>query len=261
MSATRRSLQTRTPKQTPSSPRSREHLGRGCSERLARPAARLVAGCGGTKTATRTVTVDATAKQGVGAPGETVLFGHLKSLTSKGLELRAPVRPGALPQRRDGERCGGRGRRGRLRASRSPTTTTSSTRAIGCSPTWFRRRQSDGADGDPESTPITVAELAQIVAGDQSRSGSRSTPASGCAPGSTPSARSTSSTGPMVRGLRPAVGSAACRASFGSLPGSSRSVYFWRLIAARVTKFRFRWRSIARGRSGPARRRPPRAAR
>ena len=44
----------------------------------------LVAGCGGTTTVTRTVTVDATAKKGVGAPIETVLFGHIKSLTRKG---------------------------------------------------------------------------------------------------------------------------------------------------------------------------------
>jgi hypothetical protein len=54
----------------------------------------LVAGCGGTKTVTvtktTTVTVDNTSKQGLGAPGETVLFGYLKSLTKKGssYELR-----------------------------------------------------------------------------------------------------------------------------------------------------------------------------
>jgi hypothetical protein len=52
----------------------------------------LVAGCGGTKTmtVTRTVTVDNTAKEGVGPPTETVLFGYLKSLTKKGssYELR-----------------------------------------------------------------------------------------------------------------------------------------------------------------------------
>ena len=54
----------------------------------------LVAGCGGTKTVTqtvtKTVTVDAAAKTGVGAPAETVQFGHIKSLTRKGsgYELR-----------------------------------------------------------------------------------------------------------------------------------------------------------------------------
>ena len=52
----------------------------------------LVAGCGGTttKTVTKTVTVDNTSKKGLGAPGEAVQFGYLKSLTKKGssYELR-----------------------------------------------------------------------------------------------------------------------------------------------------------------------------
>jgi hypothetical protein len=52
----------------------------------------LVAGCGGTttKTVTKTVTVSNTSKQGVGAPGEAVQFGYLKSLRKKGssYELR-----------------------------------------------------------------------------------------------------------------------------------------------------------------------------
>jgi hypothetical protein len=42
------------------------------------------AGCGGTKTVTRTVTVSATAKTGVGPPGQMVQFGHIKSLKLKG---------------------------------------------------------------------------------------------------------------------------------------------------------------------------------
>ena len=50
----------------------------------------LAAGCGSTKTVTRTVTVNPTAKTGVGAPGEQVQFGYVKSLTRKGsrYELR-----------------------------------------------------------------------------------------------------------------------------------------------------------------------------
>ncbi len=44
----------------------------------------VVAGCGGTKTVTRTVTVDASAKTGVGAPLEQVEFGYIKSLERKG---------------------------------------------------------------------------------------------------------------------------------------------------------------------------------
>jgi hypothetical protein len=42
------------------------------------------AGCGGTKTVTKTVTVSETAKTGVGPPGDIVEFGHVKSLTRKG---------------------------------------------------------------------------------------------------------------------------------------------------------------------------------
>ena len=50
----------------------------------------LGAGCGSTKTVTKTVTVNGTAKTGVGAPGDQVQFGYVKSLTRKGsrYELR-----------------------------------------------------------------------------------------------------------------------------------------------------------------------------
>jgi hypothetical protein len=41
-------------------------------------------GCGGTKTVIRTVTVSDTAKTGVGPPGQLVEFGHVNSLKRKG---------------------------------------------------------------------------------------------------------------------------------------------------------------------------------
>lgn len=44
----------------------------------------VIAGCGGTKTVTRTVTVDSSVKQGVGAPLEHVDFGYIKTLERKG---------------------------------------------------------------------------------------------------------------------------------------------------------------------------------
>jgi len=52
--------------------------------------AALAPGCGSTKTVTKTLTVNGTAKTGVGAPGEQVQFGYVKSLTPKGtsFELR-----------------------------------------------------------------------------------------------------------------------------------------------------------------------------
>jgi hypothetical protein len=43
-----------------------------------------VVGCGTTKTVTKTVTVSATEKTGVGPPGQQVQFGHIKSLRLKG---------------------------------------------------------------------------------------------------------------------------------------------------------------------------------
>jgi hypothetical protein len=50
----------------------------------------VAAACGSTKTVTKTVTVDRTAKTGLGPPGEYVQFGYIKSLTRKGAryELR-----------------------------------------------------------------------------------------------------------------------------------------------------------------------------
>jgi hypothetical protein len=50
----------------------------------------VAAGCGSTRTVTKTVTVAGTAKSGVGPPGESVQFGYLESLKRKGtgFELR-----------------------------------------------------------------------------------------------------------------------------------------------------------------------------
>lgn len=53
-------------------------------------AALAAAGCGGTRTVIRTVTVSAEAKTGPAAPAELAQFGHIRSLTRKGdgFELR-----------------------------------------------------------------------------------------------------------------------------------------------------------------------------
>ena len=125
----------------------------------------LVAGCGGTKTVTRTVTVDAAAKKGVGAPLETVQFGHIASLEPKGsgYVLRfdpallltgetanvaaaedGAVEPGeAVPNDNYVVDEGHRLFTYRVPADAKVTVLTDS----------------------PESTPITVAELAQVVGG------------------------------------------------------------------------------------------------
>ena len=50
----------------------------------------VTAGCGGTRTITKTVTVAATPRTGLGVPREVVFYGHIKSLARKGsnFELR-----------------------------------------------------------------------------------------------------------------------------------------------------------------------------
>ena len=53
----------------------------------------LAAGCGGTKTVTQTVTVDSSAKRGVGAPLEHVEFGYIKSLERKGANYELTFDP------------------------------------------------------------------------------------------------------------------------------------------------------------------------
>ena len=53
----------------------------------------LAAGCGGTKTVTRTVTVDGSSKRGVGAPLEHVEFGYIRSLGRKGADYELKFDP------------------------------------------------------------------------------------------------------------------------------------------------------------------------
>ena len=126
----------------------------------------LVAGCGGTKTVTRTVTVDSSAKRGVGAPLERVEFGYIKSLEPKGTgyELkfdpawflagetanRAAAEDGAVPP---GE----------------PVPNDHYVVDEGHRVLTYRvppnAKVTVLVDG-PESKPITVEELARIVGGD-----------------------------------------------------------------------------------------------
>jgi hypothetical protein len=126
----------------------------------------LAAGCGGTKTVTRTVTVDSGAKTTVGAPLERTDFGYIESLKPKdgAYELRfdpalfltgetanaaaaedGAVAPGeAVPNDNYRVDEGHRLLTYRVPADARVTVLTES----------------------PTGTPITVAELARIVAGD-----------------------------------------------------------------------------------------------
>jgi hypothetical protein len=127
----------------------------------------VTAGCGSTKTVTRTVTVSQTPKTGVGPPAELVQFGHIKSLKRTGSEYlmrfdpewflmgvtanKAAAEDGAVapgePVPNDNYRVeeGHRLLTYRVPAEAQVSVLTTSTNLKG--------------------TPITVAQLAQIVAG------------------------------------------------------------------------------------------------
>ena len=126
----------------------------------------LVAGCGGTKTVTQTVTVDATAKKGVGAPLQTVLFGHIKSLTPKGADYELRFDPALFLT----------GETANVAAAEDGTVdpgqpVPNDNYVVDEGHRLFTYIVPSDAKvtvltKSPESTPITVAELAQIVAGD-----------------------------------------------------------------------------------------------
>jgi hypothetical protein len=127
----------------------------------------VAVGCGSTKTVTRTVTVSATEKTGVGPPGQMVEFGHIRSLKRSGSEYvmrfdpewfltgvtanKAAAEDGAVapgePVPNDNYRVdeGHRLLTYRVPPDARVTVLTTSTNLKG--------------------TPITVAQLAQIVAG------------------------------------------------------------------------------------------------
>lgn len=136
---------------------------------LALVVAVVATGCGGTKTVTKTVTVAGTAKTGVGAPRELVEFGYIKSLTRQdnGYELRfdpawflmgetanvaaaedGKVAPGE-PVPNDNYRLDEEHRLLTYRVPADAHVTVLRT--------------------SPNSTPITVAELARIVSGKSER--------------------------------------------------------------------------------------------
>jgi len=126
----------------------------------------LVAGCGGEKTVTRTVTVDASAKQGVGAPEETVQFGHIESLTRKGSAYELRFDPALLL---GGETASVAAAEDGAVAPGEPVPNDNYVVDEGHRLLTYRvpadARVTVLTDS-PAGTPITVAELAQIVAGD-----------------------------------------------------------------------------------------------
>ena len=129
----------------------------------------LAAGCGGTKTVTvtRTVTVDSTAKEGVGPPGETVQFGYVKSLTKKGSSYELRFDPAVFLS---GETANVAAAEDKAVEPGEPVPNDHY--VVDEGHRLFTYRVPPGAGltvvvGGPKNIPITVAELARIAAGEQ----------------------------------------------------------------------------------------------
>ena len=126
----------------------------------------LAAGCGGTKTVTRTVTVDSAAKEGVGAPLETVQFGHIASLTRKGSDYELRFDPAFFLT---GETANVAAAEDGAVSPGDPVPNDNYVVDEGHRLLTYivpADAKVTVLTDSPDSTPITVAELAQIVAGD-----------------------------------------------------------------------------------------------
>ena len=126
----------------------------------------LVAGCGDRETPSRTVTVDATAKQEIGPPGESVQFGHIESLTPKGTGYELRFDPALLLS---GETANVAAAEDGAVAPGEPVPNDNYVIDEGHRLLTYivpANAKVTVLATSPESTPITVAELAQIVAGD-----------------------------------------------------------------------------------------------
>jgi hypothetical protein len=126
----------------------------------------LAAGCGGTKSVTRTVTVDSSAKHGVGAPLERVEFGYIKSLEQKGADYELKFDPAWFLS---GETANKAAAEDGAVPPGEPVPNDNYVVDEGHRLLTYRvapdARVTVLVDG-PESEPITVAELARIVNGD-----------------------------------------------------------------------------------------------
>ena len=126
----------------------------------------LAAGCGGTKSVTRTVTVDSSAKHGVGAPLEHVEFGYIKSLEQKGADYELKFDPAWFLS---GETANKAAAEDGAVPPGEPVPNDNYVVDEGHRLLTYRvapdARVTVLVDG-PESEPITVAELARIVNGD-----------------------------------------------------------------------------------------------
>ena len=125
----------------------------------------LAAGCDGTKSVTRTVTVDSSAKQGVGAPLEHVEFGYIRSLEQKGAGYELKFDPAWFLS---GKTANNAAAEDGAVPPGEPVPNDNYVVDEGHRLLTYRvapdARVTVLVDG-PDSKPITVAELAQIVNG------------------------------------------------------------------------------------------------
>ena len=121
-------------------------------------------GCGGTKTVTKTVTVSASAKSGVGAPREVVEFGYIKSLKSKGSGFELRFDPAWLLTGKTANQAALEDT-GSSDVPNDSYRVNESTRAYTYIVPASAHVRVLTTGANLNGTPITVAQLAQLVAG------------------------------------------------------------------------------------------------
>jgi hypothetical protein len=124
----------------------------------------VVAGCGSTKTVTRTVTVSATAKSGVGSPREVVEFGYIRSLKPKGSGFAMRFDPAWLLTGKTANQASLEDT-GSSDVPNDSYVVNESHRAYTFIVPANAQVRVLTAGANLNGTPITVAQLAQLVAG------------------------------------------------------------------------------------------------
>ena len=125
----------------------------------------LLAGCGGTKTVTSTVTVDETARHAPGAPIVQVLFGHIASLVRRGATYELKFDPAWFLS---GETANAAAADDGAVPPGEPVPNDNYVVDEGHRLLTYRVPANTDVTvlvDSPESQPITVAELAKIVSG------------------------------------------------------------------------------------------------
>lgn len=124
----------------------------------------VVTGCGSTKAVTKTVTVSATAKSGVGSPREVVEFGYVKSLKPKGSGYEMRFDPAWLLTGKTANQAALEDT-GSTDVPNDSYVVNESTRAYTFLVPANARVRVLTAGSNLNGTPITVAQLAQLAAG------------------------------------------------------------------------------------------------